>query len=128
MSKARRVLCALVIGGTVVGCGVIPTPLLNGEVIVMQVVNHSPRPAALVVAAPGEIGKVVGSVDPAIVPAGQTVMVRFLVPPTGAWAIWANGGELMGNLDVKGARGKVPMGIDIGDDGSPGWWCKANCP
>ena len=54
--------------------------------------------------------------------------VRFFVPASGGWAIWANGGELMGEFDLKGKRGNVPMGIDIGRDGQPGWWCKADCP
>ena len=54
--------------------------------------------------------------------------VRFFVPASGGWAIWANGGELMGEFDLKGKRGNVPMGIDIGQDGQPGWWCKADCP
>jgi hypothetical protein len=102
--------------------------LVGGEAIVMQVANHSPRPVTLAVAAPGDEGRIIGSVDPSIVPAGQTVMVRFLVPPTDHWGIWANGGELMGDYDVNGRRGNIPMGIEVGVDGSPTWWCKANCP
>lgn len=128
MSSVRRVLLALAVGGLVIGCGVIPTPLLDGQLIVMEVANRSPRPAILVVAASGDQGRIVGSVEPASVPAGQTVTVRFSVPPTGSWAIWANGGELMGESDLKGRRGDVQMGIDIGPDGTPSWWCQANCP
>jgi hypothetical protein len=128
MSKVRSVLLAFVAGGLVVGCEVIPASLLGGEAIVMDVANQSARPATLAVAAPGAEGTIVGSADPAVVPAHTTVTVRFLVPPTGQWAIWANGGELMGSHDVRGRRGKLPMGIDIGADGSPGWWCQGNCP
>jgi hypothetical protein len=128
MSTGRRVLLVLVIGGLVAGCDVLPVPVLNGELIVMDVANLSPRPARLAVAAPGDGSKVVGAVDPAIVPAGRTMKVRFFVPPGGSWAIFANGGELMGDHDVRERRGILPMGIDIGADGSLGWWCKGNCP
>jgi hypothetical protein len=128
MSRVRRVLLTLALGGLVAGCEVIPASLLGGDTIVMDVSNQSARRATLAVAAPGEERKIVGSADPAIVPAHTTVTVRFLVPPAGQWAIWANGGELMGSLDLKGRRGKLPMGIDIGADGSPSWWCQGNCP
>ena len=126
MSKARRIMLALVVGVVVVGCGFVP--MLGGDVIVMEVANHSPRPVPLVVAAPGELGTVVGAVDPPIVPAGATVTARFSVPRSGTWAIWANGGELMGANDVKERRGALPMGIDIGQNGDPSWWCNENCP
>jgi hypothetical protein len=112
----------------VAGCQFVPPQLLGGELIVLEVANHAGRPASLVVAAPGNIGEVMGSVDPAVVPPGQTITVRFFVPPSGEWAIWANGGELMGKHDVGAKRGNVPMGIDIGRDGQPGWWCNADCP
>ena len=94
----------------------------------MEVSNQSARPATLVVAAPGDVRDVVGSVDPPIVPAHATVTVRFSVPSSGDWAIWANGGELMGSFDLKGRRGNIPMGIDIGADGSSSWWCQGDCP
>jgi hypothetical protein len=128
MSTGRRVLLALVVGGLVAGCDVLPVPVLNGELIVMDVANLSPRPARLAVAAPGDESQVVGAVDPAIVPAGRTMKVRFFVPPSGSWAIWANGGELMGDHDIKERRGILPMGIDIGPNGELGWWCNGNCP
>jgi hypothetical protein len=110
------------------GCEYVPTQFLGGQLIVMQVANKSGRPASLAVASPGNIGQIVGSVEPAIVPSGQTLNVRFSVPPSGRWAIWANGGELMSDIDVRGKRGNVPLGIDIGADGSPSWWCQADCP
>ena len=128
MSKGRRLLLALSMGGFIAACGVVPVPMLDGELIVMEVTNQSPRPATLVVAAPGQVREVVGSVDPAIVPAGGSATVRFLVPATGHWSIWANDGELMGHFDIGKRRGHIPMGIDIGPDGSPSWWCKNDCP
>jgi hypothetical protein len=128
MHIARRVLLALVIGGLAAGCDVLPTPILSGDLIVLEVTNNSPRPIPLTVAMPGDERRVVGSVDPPLVPPGTTVMARFLVPRTANWAIFANGGELMGSVDVKERRGNLPMGIDIGVDGSQGWWCKEDCP
>lgn len=71
---------------------------------------------------------VVGSVDPPLVPPGTSVKARFLVPRTGNWAIFANGGEMMGNFDLKQRRGNVPIGIDTVADGSQNWWCQENCP
>jgi hypothetical protein len=125
---ARGVLLALVIGGIAAGCDVLPTPILNGDMIVLQVTNSSPRPIPLTVAMPGDERRVVGSVDPPVVPPGTTVMARFLVPRTGQWAIFANGGEMMGSFDLKARRGNLPMGIDISSDGSQGWWCTEACP
>ena len=124
----RRILLALVVGGMVAGCDVLPVPILNADLIVLQVANNSPRPIPLTVAMPGDERRVVGSVDPPIVPAGKTVMARFFVPSTGSWSIFANGGELIGDMDVKGRRGNLPIGIDIAVDGSQSWWCKENCP
>ena len=128
MGIARRILPALLVGGLVAGCDVLPTPILSADVIVLQVMNSSPRPIPLTVAMPGDERRVVGSVDPPVVPPGATVMARFLVPRTGQWAIFANGGELMGSVDIKERRGNLPMGIDISRDGSQGWWCQGNCP
>lgn len=77
---------------------------------------------------PGDERRVVGSVDPPVVPPNTTLMARFLVPRAGQWAIFANGGELIGQFDVKGRRGDLPMGIDVAVDGSESWWCRENCP
>ena len=126
MSKVRRLVFGVVVAGLVAGCGFVP--MLDGDAIVIEVANHSPRPVPLVVASPGEIGKIVGAANPAIVPPGATITARFSVPRTGSWAIWANGGELIGNLDVNGRRGPLPIGIDIDQNGNPGWWCRENCP
>ena len=129
MRIARRILLAFVVGGLVAGCDVLPAPpVLNGDMIVLQVTNSSPRPIPLTVAMPGDERRVVGSVDPPVVPPGTTVMARFLVPRTGQWAIFASGGELMGSVDIKGRRGNLPMGIDISRDGSQSWWCQEACP
>jgi hypothetical protein len=129
MRIARRIVLAFVVGGVVAGCDVLPAPpILNADVIVLQVTNSSPRPIPLTVAMPGDERRVVGSVDPPVVPPGTTVMARFLVPRTGQWAIFANGGELIGSVDVKERRGNLPMGIDISSDGSQSWWCKDACP
>jgi len=62
----------------------------------MEVANRGAAPARLAVAASGNVGEVVGSVDPSVIPPGRTVTVNFFVPHAGQWAIWANGGELMG--------------------------------
>jgi hypothetical protein len=128
MRVARRVLLAIVVVGLVAGCDVLPTPILDGDLIVLQVTNNSPRPIPLTVAMPGNEQRVVGSVDPRLVPPGTTVMARFLVPRTGNWSIFAGGGELMGSFDLKERRGNPPMGIDIAVDGSQSWWCKDDCP
>jgi hypothetical protein len=125
---SQRLLLTLVIAIWVTGCGVLPVPIGGGDVLVMNVANKGPGPASLVVAMPGDQSRIVGSADPAIIPTGGAALVRFVVPVTGHWSIWANGGELMGDFDLKGQRGNVPIGIDIGADGSPTWWCKANCP
>lgn len=128
MVSARAVLLVVLSSVVLFGCQVVPPAILGGEAIVMDVANDSPRPIALVVAAPGEITKVVGSVDPAFVPPGGKVTARFIVPSAGPWAIFAGGGELMGSIDVGARRGALPMGIEIGPDGSQSWWCQADCP
>lgn len=124
----RRVLLAVATVSLLGGCDVVPAPVLNADVIVLQVSNSSPGPVRLTVATSGDERRVVGSVDPPVVPPGKTVMARFLVPRTNEWSIFANGAELIGSFDVKGRRGNLPMGIDIAPDGSQGWWCAQDCP
>jgi hypothetical protein len=80
-------LLAIVATFQAAACEVIPSQFRGGQLIVMQVANKSGRPASLVVASPGNIGQIVGSVEPAVVPSGQTLNVRFFVPPSGRWAI-----------------------------------------
>lgn len=126
--RLRRVLLALVTASLLGGCDVLPAAVLNADMIVLQVSNSSSQPVPMTVAASGDERRVVGSVDPPLVPPGNTVMARFLVPRTNDWSIFANGGELIGSFDVKGRRGNLPMGIDIAADGSPSWWCAQDCP
>jgi hypothetical protein len=127
MTMIVRIVLSLVVGGLVVGCRTVPISIVDANLIVMSVHNSSAKPATLVVAAPGNVTTVVGISDPSVVAPGATVMVGFRVPPGRDWAIWANGGELMGIVDVKQHRGNLSMGIDI-DEGGPSWWCKADCP
>jgi hypothetical protein len=124
----RGVALALVAGIMVAGCSVVPARFLGGDQIVMEVANNSPRPVALTVAVPGAKGQVVGAADPAVVPPRVTMKVRFIVPPTGQWAIWANDGELMSDADLKGRRGELPVVMEIQQDGNPTWWCEDDCP
>lgn len=121
---ATFALTALLVGA----CQFVPPQLRGGELIVMEVANRGAAPAQLAVAASGNVGEVVGSADPSVIPPGRTVTVSFFVPHAGQWAIWANGGELMGERDLRGKRGNVPMGIDIDANGQAGWWCQADCP
>ena len=107
---------------------VVPSSLLGGDVILMEVANHSPWPVPLTVAVPGEKGQVVGAADPAVIPPGVTMVVRFIVPPDRDWAIWANSGELMSNADLRGHRGALSVGIEIQKNGDLGWWCEDDCP
>ena len=125
---ARRIVFALAVGIVIAGCSALPAPFVGGDQIVVEVANRSARPATLSVSAPGDQQRVLGAADPAMVPPGVTMKVRFTVPPQGEWAIWANGGELMGSLDLQGLRGVLPMGIEIGKDGSLSWWCQQACP
>ena len=111
MVIARWLLLVLVVGGLAAGCDALPgPPILNADVIVLQVTNDSPRPIPLTVAMPGDERRVVGSVDPPVVPPGTTVKARFLVPRTGNWAIFANGGELIRQLRCQGAPGQPADG------------------
>ena len=126
--RSQRLVLMLLAGGSVAACGAFPTPMLGGEAIVLQVANASVRPVALSVASPEDGRTLVGSVDPPVVPPGKTVMAHFLVPPNGRWAISAGDDQLIGDGDVKGKRGQLPIGIDIDVNGNVTWWCQADCP
>lgn len=128
MDVARRFLLALVLGGLVAGCGAFPAPMFGGDLIVLQVANASARPVVMSVATPDPDRTVVGSVEPRIVAAGQTVVARFVVPSSGEWAIYAGDDQLIGAGDTKGKRGQLPMGIDIDANGNSSWWCQGDCP
>ena len=62
----------------------------------------------------------VGVAQPASVPPGSH-RVTFFVPPTDDWAIYANGGELIGPIDVGSHVGVLPIGIVVDRNGQPGW-------
>ncbi len=54
--------------------------------------------------------------------------MTFIVPPTDDWAIYANGGELIGPIDVGSHVGELPIGIVIDRNGQPGWTSPGNWP
>lgn len=103
--------------------------------LVIAVTNESLAPAILEVAPMGlggsnrPVGQArwVGSAQPGSVPPG-THPVTFLVPPTNDWAIYANGGELIGLMDVGNHVGELPIGIVIDRNGQPGWTSPGNWP
>ena len=128
MPPFDRRAVALVATVLVAACQFVPPQLRGNDLIVMEVKNGAPRPLALVVATMSDESEVVGSAEPAVVPAGQTMMVNFFVPRSGEWAIWANGGQLMGEPDLRGRRGTVPMGIEVDSNGGLRWWCQGDCP
>lgn len=120
----RLVTLALVIVA-LAGCDLAPFgPGLppGGRAWTITVINRSPRPATLVVAVDGPQGpgRVVGTANPGIAPAGTTVDVTFGLPPGDDWAIFVNPGPNMGPLllpsDILHADGIV-----IGSDGGPSW-------
>ena len=71
------------------------------------------------------MGKLVGTAQPASIPAGATVDVTFTVPPDGqGWAIFVNPtptlGSLIGAIDVPpGVSGRLPLTITINEQGDP---------
>jgi hypothetical protein len=120
----------LIAGILLVGCELATAPVPAGAIpLVMTVANASPQPARLVVSRSGALGDPVGVAQPDTIPPGTTVKVRFLVPPAGDWAIWVNGGELIGPHDLQRRFGtRADMGIDIDPRGQLSWWCRGNCP
>lgn len=103
--------------------------------LVITVTNDSPVPAILEVAPMGlgglgrPIGQArwVGVAQPASVPRGKQA-VTFFVPPSSDWAIYANGGELIGPQDVGSHVGVLPIGIVIDRNGEPGWTSPGTWP
>ena len=108
-------------------CDAVPQVLHPGSrVWVIPVQNMSGRPALVAVAEDrSPMGKLVGTAQPASIPAGQTVEVTFTVPPEGQdWAIFVNPtptlGALIGARDVPpGVSGKLPLTIVIDQQGNP---------
>jgi hypothetical protein len=100
--------------------------------LIITVTNDSPVPVPVEVAETGlggtgggtgqQVGRAhwVGVAQPASVPPGSH-RVTFVVPPTNGWAIYANGGELIGPLDVGSHVGVLPIGIVVDRNGQPGW-------
>ena len=107
--------------------------------LVIAVTNDSPVPVPVEVAPMGLVGtgggtgqqvgrgRWIGLAQPALVPPG-THRVTFVVPPTRGWAIYANGGELIGPSDVGSHVGVLPIGIVIDPDGHPAWTSPGNWP
>jgi hypothetical protein len=109
---------------TLFACDQLPLAPGGTRPLVMEVANQSGRPVPLVVATPGRTSDVVGVAQPALIPPGQTLQVRFFVPVSEAWAIYANGGELIGSIDAPERLAPGSYGIQIGPDGGAGWWAE----
>lgn len=117
------------------GCLPGPNVAAGSRQLVITVTNDSLVPATLEVAPMGlggigrPIGQArwVGVAQPASVPPGNQA-VTFFVPPSSDWAIYANGGELMGSRDVGSHVGVLPIGIVIDRTGQPSWTSPGNWP
>ena len=126
----------VLLAAMVVGCLPGPQMPAGSRQLVISVQNGSSRPVPVFVASMGvsEPGGQVpatavrGLAQPGIVPPMTTVQVVFTVPPTNDWAIYANGGELIGPADVGGHAGKLPIAIVISADGIPGWTSPGGWP
>ena len=118
---------ALALALVVIACDAVPQVLHPGSrVWIIPVQNVSGRPAVLAVAEDGSpMGKIVGTAQPAVVPAGQTVDVTFTVPSTRqGWAVFVNPtpniGALITASDVPpAASGRLPLVIMVEEQGSP---------
>jgi hypothetical protein len=94
--------------------------------LIIPVANESGRPAVLLVAEDRHpVGQPVGSAEPAVVPPGQTLDVRFIVPNAPGWAIFVNPGPEIGPLlmevELRNCVGHVPASIQVGPRGEPSW-------
>ena len=118
----------LTLAFALLACDAIPQVLRPGSrVWVIPVQNLSGRPAVLAVAKDeSPMGDFVGTAQPAVVPAGQTVDVTFTVPADQqGWAIFVNPtpnlGALIGSRDVPpGISGRLPLTIMVDAQGNPG--------
>ena len=115
---AAPLAAALIVAAlTTSGCLPGPHAPAGSRQLVITVTNDSSAPATLEVAPMGlggagrPIGQArwVGVAQPASLPPG-TQAVTFFVPPGSDWAIYANGGELMGSRDVGSHIGVLPIG------------------
>jgi hypothetical protein len=135
--QATAPLAAILIVAVLATSGCLPSPHApaGSRQLVITVTNDSPVPAILEVAPMGlggvgvPIGQArwVGVAQPASVARGEQA-VTFFVPPGNDWAIYANGGELIGPLDVGSHVGVLPIGIVIDRNGNPGWTSPGNWP
>jgi hypothetical protein len=108
-------------------CEYVPQALHPGpRVWIIPVENMSGRPAVLAVAKDGSpMGELVGTAQPAVVPAGQTIDVTFTVPTDRqGWAIFVNPSPTLGALitasDVPpGVSGRLPLTVNVDQQGSP---------
>jgi hypothetical protein len=121
-------MLGIALAGLVTACALVePAPPAGTALLQFQVSNQSAAPAEVAVHTRGR--ELVGAAQPATVPPRSTVVVSFFVPIAGEWAIFANGGELMGSVDVRGRLGpRNDIGITIDGTGSLSWWCNARCP
>jgi hypothetical protein len=118
---------ALTLAMFLTACDAVPQVLRPGSrVWIIPVQNMSGRPALLAVAKDeSPMGDLVGTAQPAAIPAGQTVDVTFTVPPDRqGWAIFVNPGPNLGALitapDVPpGVSGRLPLTITVDQQGNP---------
>ncbi len=128
---------AAFIVATLATAGCLPGPNVpaGSRQLVITVTNDSLVPATLEVAPMGlgglgrPIGQArwVGVARPASVAPG-TQAVTFFIPPSSDWAIYANGGELIGPGDIGSHVGVLPIGIMIDRGGQPSWTSPGNWP
>lgn len=117
----------LLVASASMACDAVPQVLHPGSrVWVIPVQNGSGGPAVLAVAKDeSPMGDLVGTAQPAVVPAGETVDVTFTVPPEPrGWAIFVNPtpqlGALISAADVPpGVSGKLPLTISVDQQGNP---------
>jgi hypothetical protein len=124
----HRLMLGFALAGLVTACALVePAPPAGTAMLQFQVSNQSAQPAEVAVRVGGR--ELVGAAQPATVPPRATVVVSFYVPISGEWAIFTNGGELMGSRDVRGRLGaRNDIGITIDGTGSLSWWCNRQCP
>ena len=135
--KPALPVAAAFILATLATSGCLPGPAMapGSRQLIITVRNDSLVPATLEVAPMGlggvglPIGQArwVGVAQPASVPRGVHA-VTFFVPPGRDWAIYANGGELIGPVDVGSHTGALPIEIVIDRNGDPGWTSPGDWP
>ena len=120
-------LVMLLVTSATAACDAVPQVLHPGSrVWIIPVQNMSGRPAILAVAEDqSPIGDLVGTAQPGVIPAGQTIDVTFTVPSDRqGWAIFVNPspnvGPLITAMDVPPvATGRLPLVISVDQQGNP---------